>query len=91
MHSWHTPEGLINLDCAYAMVANNPEWWYCNQNEYGAYRYETQNTSIAKKVDGKNAEFTVTRMEPFELGASVFRERRESGFRERREAGERFC
>ena len=67
MHSWHTPEGLINLDCAYAMVANNPEWWYCNQNEYGAYRYETQNTSIAKKVDGKNAEFTVTRMEPFEL------------------------
>ena len=71
MHSWHTPEGLINLDCAYAMVANNPEWWYCNQNEYGAYRYETQNTSIAKKVDGKNAEFTVTRMEPFELGASV--------------------
>ena len=66
MHSWHTPEGLINLDCAYAMVANNPEWWYCNQNEYGAYRYETQNTSIAKKVDGKNAEFTVTRMEPFE-------------------------
>ena len=30
MHSWHTPEGLINLDCAYAMVANNPEWWYCN-------------------------------------------------------------
>lgn len=71
MHSWHTPEGLINLDCAYAMVANNPEWWYCNQNEYGAYRYETQNTAIAKKVDGKNAEFTVTRMEPFELGASV--------------------
>lgn len=71
MHSWHTAVGLVNLDCAYAMVADNPEWWYCNQNEYGAYRYEAQNTSIAKKVDGKNAEFTVTRMEPFELGASV--------------------
>ncbi len=71
MHSWHTAVGLVNLDCAYAMVADNPEWWYCNQNEYGAYRYEAQNTSVTKKVDGKNAEFTVTRMEPFELGASV--------------------
>ena len=71
MHSWHTAVGLVNLDCAYAMVANNPEWWYCNQNEYGAYRYETQNTSVTKNVDGKNVEFTVTRVEPFELGASV--------------------
>ena len=71
MHSWHTAVGLVNLDCAYAMVADNPEWWYCNQNEYGAYRYEAQNTSVTKKVDGKNVEFTVTRVEPFELGASV--------------------
>ena len=71
MHSWHTPEGLVNLDKAYARVANNPEWWYCNQNEYGAYRYEAQNTSVAKKVDGKNAEFSVTRIQPVELGADV--------------------
>ncbi len=71
IHSWHTPEGLVNLDKAYARLANNPEWWYCNQNEYGAYRYEALNTSVEKKVNGKNAEFTVTRIMPFELGADV--------------------
>ena len=71
MHSWHTKEGLVNLDKAYARLANNPEWWYCNQNEYGAYRYEAQNVSVTKKVRGKQAEFTVTRMQPIELGARV--------------------
>lgn len=71
MHSWHTPEGLVNLDKAYERVAGNPVWWYCNQNEYGAYRYEAQNTVITKKVNGKNAEFSVTRIQPIELGADV--------------------
>lgn len=71
MHSWHTEEGLVNLDKAYAGVANNPQWWYCNQNEYGAYRYEALNCRISKKVNGKNAEFTVSRIMPFELGADV--------------------
>lgn len=71
MHSWHTPEGLVNLDKAYARLAGNPEWWYCNQNEYGAYRYEAQNATVTKKVNGKTAEFTVTRMQPIELGARV--------------------
>lgn len=71
MHSWHTPKGLVNLDKAYARVANNPDWWYCNQNEYGAYRYEAQNTSVTKKVNGRSAEFTVARVQPFELGANV--------------------
>lgn len=71
MHSWHTDDGLINLDRAYEIVSGNPDWWYCNQNEYGAYRYETLNTVVEKKVCGRVAEFTVSRIEPFELGASV--------------------
>ncbi len=71
IHSLHTPEGLVSLDKIYASAAGNPEWWYCNQNEYGAYRYEAQNTVIAKKVNGRNAEFSITRIEPFELGANV--------------------
>ncbi len=68
MHSWHTPEGLVQLDKAFARVAANPDWWYCNQNEYGAYRYEALNTRISKKQNGKTVEFTVSRIQPFELG-----------------------
>ena len=71
MHSWHTDAGLISLDRAYKIISGNPDWWYCNQNEYGAYRYETLNAAIEKKNIGRNAEFTVSRIEPFELGASV--------------------
>ncbi len=71
MHSWHTEEGYVNLDKAYASVANNPKWWYCNQTEYGAYRYEALNDAITTRVDGKTVHVTVTRMEPFELAASL--------------------
>ena len=71
MHSSHTEEGLINLDKAFERLSKNPDWWYCNQNEYGAYRYETLNTRITKKMNGCKVIFSVTRMEPFELGASI--------------------
>ncbi|MBQ7651927.1 MAG: hypothetical protein IJS15_13265 [Victivallales bacterium] len=72
MHSWHTePEGLEALHQAYERVADNPEWWYCNQNEYGAYRYEALNASVKTAVDGKVVTVTVQRMVPYELGARV--------------------
>lgn len=71
MHSWHTPEGLVNLDKAYASVANNPKWWYCNQNDFGAYRYEALNCRIATRRDDNKLHVSISRMEPFELGANV--------------------
>jgi peptidoglycan/xylan/chitin deacetylase (PgdA/CDA1 family) len=71
MHSWHTPEGLVQLDKAFARVAANPDWWYCSQNEYGAYRYEALNTRISKKRNGATVDFTVSRVQPFELGARL--------------------
>ena len=70
-HSWHTKEGLVLLDEIYRRLTSNKDWWNCNQNEYAAYRYEFDNVKIEKRCEGKSVQFTITRFEPFELGADV--------------------
>ena len=70
-HSWHTKEGLPLLDEIYRRLTSHKDWWNCNQNEYAAYRYEFDNVKVEKRCDGKSAHFTITRFEPFELGADV--------------------
>lgn len=69
MHSWHTEEGLNTLRKLLREVADCPDWWYCNQNEYAAYRFEFHQTKVTKKVEGKEALFTIERFEPATLGA----------------------
>ncbi len=71
IHSWHTEEGLKNFAEVLRRHASRPDWWYCNQNEYGAYRFEANSCAISKKVEGKKAVFTISRVLPAELGASV--------------------
>ena len=71
IHSWHTADGIKNLDALFKKYSNRPDWWYCNQNEYGAYRLEANICKISKKVEGNKAIFTITRLEPAALGASV--------------------
>ena len=52
--------------------ARHPEWWYCNANEYVAYRLQMYNTAIVKKgASGKIATFAIARPVPFELGDRV--------------------
>ena len=39
MHSWYdTPEEWSGFEADLDRYANRPQWWYCHQNEYGAYR-----------------------------------------------------
>lgn len=71
LHSWHTAEGLEKLDVCYKMLADNPNWWYCNQNEYGAYRYEALNATVQQTQAQNKLTVTVTRCLPAELGANV--------------------
>ncbi len=71
MHSWHTPEGMATLKRLMKEHAGSPDWWYCNQNEYAAYRFEANQTRVVKKVEGNTAIFTVTRFAPDQLGANV--------------------
>lgn len=52
--------------------SNHPDWWYCNANEYAAYRLQMFNTALVKKdVCGKIVTFAIARLEPFELGDLV--------------------
>ncbi len=38
----------------FAKYANNPEWWYCNQNQYAAYRYQYLYSKVsAAKSEGE--------------------------------------
>lgn len=71
IHSWHTAEGMKTLDKLLAESAKNTDWWFCNQNEYSAYRFEANNARISKKVDGKKVTFTITRYTPESLGENM--------------------
>ena len=47
MHVWYrTPEAWRNFEAQLDKYGRNPKWWYCNQNEYAAYRYQFLNTKV---------------------------------------------
>lgn len=71
MHSWHTPAGLVELEKIFASRAGNPDWWYCNQNEYAAYRYDFHHANPSRKVEGNRVCWTVTRTRPENAGAQL--------------------
>lgn len=71
IHSWHPKETLPTLDECFARLAKHKEWWFANQNDYGAYRYEALNAKLKKTVNDNVVTLAITRFEPFELGANV--------------------
>ena len=72
VHTWQSDEGFELLDRLYAEFGHRPDCWYCNENEYAAYRYQYRHATIEKTaVHGCEVEFTVAGFEPAELGASV--------------------
>ncbi|MBC8876019.1 MAG: hypothetical protein H8E44_41875 [Planctomycetes bacterium] len=54
MHSWYdTPEEWSGFEADLDRYGNRPEWWYCNQNEYGAYRAQYRAAARGKvEVEG---------------------------------------
>lgn len=71
LHTWQDDKGFETLDGIFAKYANRPDWWYCNENEYNAYRYAALHTRIAKRVEGKIAIFTLTGPTPAALGSNT--------------------
>jgi len=55
MHVWYTtPEGWAKFEGQLDKYGHNPDWWYCNHNQYAAYRYQFLHTQIAAPIcDGK--------------------------------------
>ena len=73
VHTWQkTDEGFSRFGEIIATEANRPDWWYCNENEYVAYRMQMFHSVIAKKeVKDQTVTFTVDRVMPCELGGRV--------------------
>ena len=55
MHVWYTaPEGWARFEGQLDKYGHNPDWWYCNHNQYAAYRYQFLHTEITTAVrEGK--------------------------------------
>lgn len=71
IHSWQG-EAMARFGEIIATQADRPDWWYCNDNEYVAYRIQALNTVITKsKVSGMTATFLVDRIRPSELGDRI--------------------
>ncbi|MBN1672891.1 MAG: polysaccharide deacetylase family protein [Kiritimatiellae bacterium] len=72
IHVWHTDEGWSNLEKSLAKYAGNPDWWYCNQTEYAAYRYQSLHNRLEKSsTAGARAAYRLTRPLPGSLGGDV--------------------
>lgn len=72
LHTWQNNEGFRVLDSIFEEYGGNPDWWYCNENEYLAYRYQFFHTGIRKKsVNGRTAVFEITRIAAPELGHNI--------------------
>ncbi len=69
---YNTPEAWAKFEGQLAKYGGNPAWWYCNWNEYAAYRYQYHNTKIEKEVlkDGW-VKVTLTRPELVELNDEI--------------------
>lgn len=72
LHTWQSDDGFKVLDGIFEKYGKNPDWWYCNENEYLAYRYQFFHTDIRKKsVNGNTAVFEITRIAAPELGHNI--------------------
>lgn len=73
IHTWQKDDrGFGKFGEIIATAEKRSDWWYCNENEYVAYRMQLFHSAVAKKgVSGKTATFAVERVVPFELGDRV--------------------
>ena len=64
MHApaFEKPRNRAKLSGWLAKYGRRPEWWYCNQNEYAAYRYQYRYSKVTRPVArGKILTFSLTR------------------------------
>lgn len=59
--------GYPKLAEIYQKWANQREWWYCNVNQYGAYRYQALHSRLATFIDGDVVRVVLTRPNPLDL------------------------
>jgi peptidoglycan/xylan/chitin deacetylase (PgdA/CDA1 family) len=63
MHTWYrTPEAWAKFEAQLEKYGHRPDWWYCNQNQYAAYRYQFLHCKLGAPVrEGKTIRARLTR------------------------------
>ena len=74
MHAgaFSNPAKMAKLQGWLQTYGGNPEWWYCNQNQYAAYRYQFLHSRVQRlPARGNAARFRITRPVLLDLGDPV--------------------
>lgn len=62
MHAWYrTPEAWAKFEAQLDRYGRRPGWWYCNQNEYAAYRYQFLHASLDARPAGRTLRLRLQR------------------------------
>lgn len=71
MHAWVSAWGagdFPKLASIYKKWSGNPRWWYCNQNQYAAYRYQALHSRLASFRQDSTLKLVLRRPDPLDLG-----------------------
>ena len=71
MHAWVKQWGgpeFPKLAEIYRRWSGRAHWWYCNHNQYAAYRYQALHSRLATFVEGNVLRAVLTRPDPLDLG-----------------------
>jgi hypothetical protein len=73
MHSWYdTPEQWAGFENDLDRYGNRSQWWYCHQNEYGAYRAQYRAASQSRtETDGAVLRYRFHRPSLFDLNDPI--------------------
>jgi peptidoglycan/xylan/chitin deacetylase (PgdA/CDA1 family) len=73
MHTWYrTPEAWAKFEKDLDRYGHRPDWWYCNQNQYAAYRYQFQHSRlVASAPQGRVLKCRVERPVLLDLNDAV--------------------
>lgn len=72
IHVWMKGKDWDEMEAGLKKYAANPDWWYCNQNEYAAYRYRFFHSVLEKvRQDGNKVTYRLTLPSARYAGAAV--------------------
>ncbi|MFA5057188.1 MAG: polysaccharide deacetylase family protein [Opitutaceae bacterium] len=66
VHAWGGPE-FPKLAEIYRKWSGRKDWWYCNQNQYAAYRYQARHAPLQASVEGNVLRAVLTRPDSLDL------------------------
>ena len=68
--AWGAPDFPLLSDLE-RRWASRPDWWYCNQSQYAAYRYQALHSRLSVFVEGSTLRAVLTRPDALDLGDPV--------------------